>query len=143
MAEPIVLDPKDDVAILTAKAGAGDDPLGLGTSLDASVAQGHKVARHGLAKGAAIRKFGQIIGYATADISAGEHVHSHNCAIGDHDRGYEIGADLEAAKAAVAPQKPMTFQGYRREDGRVGTRNYIALCATVNCSATVIRKAAD
>ncbi len=143
MAEPIVLDPKDDVAILTAKAGAGDDPLGLGAPLGGPVAQGHKVARHALGKGAAIRKFGQIIGYATADIAAGEHVHSHNCAIGDHDRGYEIGADLKAAMAAVTPQKPMTFQGYRREDGRVGTRNYIALCATVNCSATVIRKAAD
>ena len=143
MSEPIVLDPRDDVAILTAKAAVGYDPWGLGAPLDAPVPQGHKVARHPLAKGAAIRKFGQIIGYGTADIAAGDHVHSHNCAVGDHDRGYEFGADLAAAKAAVAPQKPLTFQGYRRDDGRVGTRNYIALCATVNCSATVIRKAAD
>jgi altronate hydrolase len=70
-------------------------------------------------------------------------VHSHNCAIGDHDIDYRIGADLDAARAAIPAMPPATFMGYRRASGQAGTRNYIALCATVNCSATVIRRAAD
>lgn len=129
MPDPILLHPSDDVVILTAKEGG--------------VPAGHKLARHALAQGRPIRKFGQIIGYATQDIDAGEHVHSHNCAIGAHDRDYAAGADLEAARAAIPEAAPATFRGYRRADGRVGTRNYIALCATVNCSATVIRQAAE
>ncbi len=129
MSEPIVLHPSDDVAILTEKREG--------------IAAGHKLARHKIETGAPIRKFGQIIGYATQPIAAGEHVHSHNCAVGEHDRSYEAGVDLAAAQAAVAPQPPAEFMGYRRTDGRIGTRNYIALCATVNCSATVIRQAAE
>jgi altronate hydrolase len=88
-------------------------------------------------------KFGQVIGYATRPIAPGEHVHTHNCGFGAHDQDYRIGADLEAARAAVPRVAPATFQGYRRGNGQVGTRNMIAVCATVNCSATVIRRAAD
>ncbi|KAA9009397.1 UxaA family hydrolase [Histidinibacterium aquaticum] len=143
MSEPIVLDDADDVAILTTKAAEGDRPLGRGTPLAAPVQPGHKVARRTIARGAPIRKFGQVIGYATEEVPEGAHVHSHNCAIGAHDQDYAIGADLEAARAAIPDLPPRTFEGYAREDGRVGTRNMIALCATVNCSATVIRQAAD
>jgi altronate hydrolase len=84
-----------------------------------------------------------VIGYATQAIAAGEHVHTHNCAFGAHDQDYRIGADLEAARAAVPRVDTATFQGYRRANGQVGTRNMIAVCATVNCSATVIRRAAE
>jgi len=127
--DPILLHPADDVVILTERQG--------------TVPAGHKLARHAIADGAPIHKFGQIIGYATAPIVGGDHVHSHNCAIGDHDRAYSAGADLEAARAAIPRRAPASFRGYRRADGRIGTRNYIALCATVNCSATVIRHAAE
>lgn len=129
MPEPILLHSADDVVILTQKEG--------------SIAAGHKLARHAIATGAPIRKFGQIIGYASEDIAQGQHVHSHNCSIGAHDRAYEIGVDLEAAKRAVSAKEALSFQGYQRPDGQIGTRNYIALCATVNCSATVIRQAAE
>ena len=129
MPDPILLHPGDDVVILTEKRGA--------------IPAGHKLARHAIAAGRQIRKFGQIIGYATAEIPEGAHVHSHNCAIGAHDRAYAAGADLAAARAAIPVAPAATFRGYRRADGRIGTRNMIALCATVNCSATVIRQAAD
>jgi altronate hydrolase len=129
MPDPILLHPSDDVVILTAKQDG--------------VPAGHKLARHAVPPGAALRKFGQIIGYATQDIAAGEHVHTHNCAIGAHDRDYAAGVDLAAARAAIPVTPPATFRGFRRADGRIGTRNYIALCATVNCSATVIRQAAE
>ena len=141
--EPLVLHPADTVAILTARAPEGSRPLGLGVPLSAPVAAGHKIARTAIAQGGDIVKFGQIIGYATRPIEAGEHVHSHNCAFGAHDQDYHVGVDLAAAQAAIPRVETASFQGYRRANGQVGTRNMIAVCATVNCSATVIRRAAD
>ncbi|MDD7972233.1 UxaA family hydrolase [Roseinatronobacter alkalisoli] len=131
MSEPLILNPADTVAILTEKGVAS---------------AGHKVARQPMPKGAPVIKCGQVIGYATTDIEQGAHVHSHNCAFGAHGRDYSPGAGLEVARAALeihASAPAMQFQGYHRDGGQVGTRNYIALVATVNCSATVIRRAAD
>lgn len=127
--EPILLHPDDDVLILTARRGP--------------VPMGHKIARHALTAGAPVRKFGQVIGNATAPIALGAHVHSHNLAMAEPDRDYRAGADLARAQAAIRPAPPARFQGYRRADGRVGTRNHVALVATVNCSASVIRLAAE
>lgn len=143
MPEPIVLSPKDNVAILAEKAAAGSQPVGQGAPLERALQQGHKIARQPIAKGQPVFKFGQIIGYATTDIEIGDQVHSQNCAIGDHDQDYKIGADLDQARAAIPKIEPLTFKGYRRANGQVATRNYIAICATVNCSATVVRRAAD
>ena len=130
MPEPLILNPADNVAILTEKGVA---------------AAGHKIARSAISKGAEVVKYGQVIGYATEDIAAGAHVHSHNCVFGDHGRDYQPGAGLAAAQAGLAARKDpaFSFQGYRRSDGSVGTRNFLALVATVNCSATVIRRAAE
>lgn len=142
MPEPLILHVDDNIAVLTARAAAGDDPLRLGAPLAASISAGHKIARSDIPAGAKILKFGQYIGTATADIPAGAHVHSHNCTFADPQQTYEISVDLAQSEAAIPRVKPLTFQGYARADGRVGTRNYIALVATVNCSATVIRRAA-
>ncbi|MFN3275711.1 MAG: UxaA family hydrolase [Paracoccus sp. (in: a-proteobacteria)] len=130
MSEPLVLNPADTVAILTARGVAP---------------AGHKIARQAMAEGEAVVKYGQIIGYATQAIAGGEHVHSHNCAFGAHDRDYHPGAGLAAAQAALEARRgpDLIFQGYHRPGGQVGTRNFIALVATVNCSATVIRRAAE
>lgn len=130
MADPLVLHPADTVAILTAR---GIAPAG------------HKIALRAMAPGDPVVKYGQVIGYATAAIAPGDHVHSHNCAFGEHSRDYAPGAALPAARAALdgARGPGLTFMGYRRDDGSVGTRNFIALVATVNCSATVIRRAAE
>lgn len=141
--QPLILSPADNVAILTARAAPGTRPLDLGAPLEAPVMSGHKIAREDIATGAPITKFGQIIGYATRPIAAGEHVHSHNCEFGAHDQEYHVGADLDAARAAIPQVEPATFMGYRRPGGQAGTRNMIAVCATVNCSATVIRRAAE
>lgn len=140
---PLVLHPSDNVAILTARAPQGSRPLGLGDGLASPVASGHKIAREPIPEGGSIVKFGQVIGYATQPIAPGEHIHSHNCEFGAHDQEYKIGVDLEGARAAIPQVETATFQGYRRANGQVGTRNMIAVCATVNCSATVIRRAAE
>ncbi len=143
MFEPLILHPNDNVAVVTERAVQGDDPLGLGVVLPAPVSAGHKIARVQIATGQPVVKFGQFIGTATADIKAGEHVHSQNCAFSNPAKDYAIGADLALAQQAIPNAAPLTFQGYARGDGRVGTRNYIALVATVNCSATVIKRAAS
>jgi altronate hydrolase len=142
MQKPIILNPADNVAILVERAPAGATPLGHGGQLAQAVPGGHKLARRPILRGQAVLKFGQIIGHASADIAEGAHVHVQNCAFSDHDRDYAVGADLAAARAAIPAMDARFFDGFRRAGGQVGTRNYIALCATVNCSATVIRRAA-
>jgi altronate hydrolase len=132
----------DNVMVLTKFSGAGSRPLGHGAALEKLVPSGHKIATVGIAEGQPVLKFGQVIGYASRDIEAGEQVHTHNCAMGAHDQNYRIGEDFRPIE--FAPEaKRLTFDGYRRSDGQAGTRNFIALCATVNCSATVVRRIAD
>ena len=102
------------------------------------VPRGHKMAVAPIDKGEPIRKFGQVIGFASEPIRPGEHVHTHNCAFAAFERDYAYAA--EAKPDDVLPlEKRATFQGYRRADGRVGTRNYIAILTSVNCSASVAR----
>jgi len=103
---------------------------------------GHKIATAPMAKGAAVVKFGQPIGLATVDIAVGEHVHSHNCAYRDDLEHMPFGGE----RALPAMPARTTFQGYKRPNGQVGTRNFIGIISTVNCSATVcaaIAKAAN
>lgn len=140
---PLILHPDDTVVVLPNRADAGHDILGSGHFLSKPVSAGHKLARVDHKAGDRVYKFGQIIGTATQEIGTGEHIHSHNCAFSGHDDAYEIGADLERAAAAVPEMGSRSFRGFRRDNGQVGTRNFIALCATVNCSATVVRKAAQ
>jgi altronate hydrolase len=87
-----------------------------------------------------VRRYNQIIGFASRPIAAGEHVHTHNLAMGDFERDYAFGADVKPTRLV---EPPATFDGIVRADGRVATRNYIGLLSTVNCSATVVRGIAD
>ena len=104
---------------------------------------GHKVAAHDIAIGAPIRRYNQIIGFASKPIQAGEHVHVHNCTIGEEKGGftrdYAFCADVQPERAKRSAQ----FMGYQRKNGRVATRNYIGILSSVNCSATVVRAIAD
>lgn len=97
---------------------------------------GHKMAIRPIARGEAVFKFGQPMGYATADILPGDWVHSQNVAIDVLNQNYEFGT---AVRELPKPGDQRTFQGYRRPDGRAATRNYIAVVTTVNCSATSAR----
>ena len=101
-----------------------------------SVPEGHKVALRQIHAGDAIIKYGHVIGYASLDIQVGEHVHTHNVVAGENASEHQI--CLDAKKADVVPETARpTFEGYKRTNGRVGTRNYIAILSSVNCSATV------
>jgi len=104
------------------------------------IASGHKVALAPIARGAAVLKYGQSIGIATADIAPGEHVHVHNVGMAASSHGHSAGAGYRPT--ASAPEA-LTFDGFVRPDGRVATRNYLGVIASVNCSATVCRHIAD
>ena len=135
----IRLHPADNVAIARAAIPAGASLDGAGLRAVQDIPAAHKVALSAVAPGAAVYRYGQIIGLATAPIAPGEHVHGHSLAMASFERDYAFGA---AVTPVVAPAEPRTFMGIRRTDGRVATRNYIAVISTVNCSATVAKKVA-
>ena len=106
------------------------------------VPRGHKLASAPIAAGEPVRKFGQIIGFATAPIAAGEWVHEHNLAMQEFARDYHFAED--AREEALLPDSGRaSFEGYRRKDGKAGTRNYLGILTSVNCSASAARFIAE
>ena len=133
----IRLNPADDVVIARVELAAGTRLLNEGgIEVAARIPAGHKVAARAVRSGAPVRRYNQIIGFATREIAPGEHVHVHNLAMGEFQRDYAFCADAKPLEPVSAPA---TFQGIVRQDGRVATRNYIGLLTSVNCSATVAR----
>jgi altronate hydrolase len=134
----VVLRPEDDVAIAKRELTAGmileDGPARIEVRQD--IKPGHKVARRTVAAGRPVRRYGQIIGFATQDIGVGDHVHTQNLGIGELQREYEFCTDVRPVEF-YSPEQMRYFDGFKREDGRVGTRNYLAILSTVNCSASV------
>lgn len=127
--------PLDSVAVALAPLARGEVAAGL--ELADAIPAGHKFALRPMAAGEAVIKLGQAIGVASEAILAGRHVHDHNLAFaGSADRS-AIGTDIRAVASHFA-----RFNGYVRADGRVGTRNYIGVLTSVNCSATVARRIA-
>jgi altronate hydrolase len=98
------------------------------------IPSGHKVALVELAPGQELCRYGQIIGFATQTIQPGEHVHTHNLGLQDFARDYAIAVEAQPVDYIPASER-RTFRGYRRANGQVGTRNYIAVIGTANCSA--------
>ncbi|MEM9814643.1 MAG: UxaA family hydrolase, partial [Pseudomonadota bacterium] len=103
---------------------------------------GHKIASRAIARGEPVRKYAQVIGLAREDIAEGAHVHTHNLDFRMTPGIYEYATDLRPV-APVAETARDTFMGYRRDNGAVGTRNFIAILTSVNCSATAARRIAD
>ncbi|HQU48119.1 MAG TPA: altronate dehydratase family protein [Casimicrobiaceae bacterium] len=136
----IRLHPDDDVVIARQQLVGGTRLLDENVTVAGLVPPAHKVATHAIAKGAPVRRYNQVIGFASRDIAAGEHVHLHNLAMGTFDRDYAFCADVRPTRYVDAPA---TFRGIVRPDGRVATRNYLGVLSTVNCSATVARAIAD
>ena len=135
--ELIKLDPADSVGIAQSALPKGASLNGVETS--AAIPAGHKVALTPIAKGTPVIKYAQKIGLASADIAPGDHVHTHNLAFTAVSEAYEFGTNLRPVTAAA----PDTFMGFDRGNGQVGTRNYIGIVTSVNCSATAARMIAD
>ena len=131
----------DDVLIARAQLVGGATVEGV--TVKGLIPAGHKVATRAIATGEAVRRYNQIIGFASKPIAAGEHVHTHNLDMGpdkgNFERDYAFGADVKPEPTRLAA----TFMGIKRPDGRVATRNYIGVLTSVNCSATAARAIAD
>src|SRR4029079_14509385 len=101
----------------------------------------HTLALRGIIPCQPLRRYGQVIGFATRPIAPGDHVHSHNLAVGDMQLDYEFGTRVRPV-ALVPEAERRTFMGYRRASGRAGTRNPVVLINTVNCAAHTVRQIA-
>ena len=133
----IILHPNDDVGICRIQLIGGAVVSGL--SIKGLIPAGHKVARRAIAAGETVRRYNQIIGFAAKAIQPGEHVHTHNLVMGEFDREYDFGRDVKQETTKLDAE----FMGIKRVTGQVGTRNYIGILSSVNCSATVARAIAD
>jgi len=134
------LNPADNVIVSVDPILPG--AVAEGITAISRVPKGHKMATAAIRLGEPVLKFGQIIGFATADIRAGEHVHTHNCGVHEFSRDYHF-AEAAQPEHVLPEAERRTFQGYRRKNGKVGTRNYIGILTSVNCSASVARFIAD
>ena len=142
MTQPTVirLHANDDVLIAARQLVPGTTIVSENVTVRDLIPPGHKMAVHDLKAGEAVRRYNQIIGFAKADIAAGQHIHSHNLGMGEFERDYGIGQPVQELPKVA---RPATFMGYKRPNGKVGTRNYIAVISSVNCSATVTRAIAN
>jgi altronate hydrolase len=130
----------DNVVIARHQLLGGTLLPGEGVKVSGLIPPGHKVAVRAVAQGEAVRRYNQIIGTAKSAIAPGQHVHSHNLEFSHFARDYAVGL---GAQPTAYVDRPATFQGIRRADGRIATRNYVGVLTSVNCSATVARAIAD
>jgi altronate hydrolase len=144
----IHLRPSDNIAVAARPIPGGTELEFDGRSITppGPIRLGHKFAVRSIKEGEAVLKYGQIIGFAGRDIAIGEHVHVHNVKLGKFDRDYAYAT--ETPKPLPPPAEYRTFMGYDRGPGRpdhlrYGTRNYIAIISTVNCSAATSKYVAE
>lgn len=131
----ILLHPQDNVAVARLSLPAGHRVVVPGAEMTVltSIPMGHKLALRLIRTGESVLRYGERIGRAKIDIEPGAHVHTHNVAFEELDQNYEFPTGDIALPAP--PVHMPVFMGYQREDGRVGTRNYIAVVAASNCAA--------
>ena len=140
----ILLHDTDNVAVLKRAVRNGDELVegSLSLRVGEDIGRGHKIAIMDIPDGTPVRKYGQVIGFAHGRIAAGAHVHTHNLAMKDFRRDYAFCEEARPVEY-YPPERTRYFQGYARPGGRAGTRNYIAIISTVNCSASVCCQVRD
>jgi len=134
----------DNVAVAKRMLRAGTELINGSIQVTAAkdIPPGHKISLSEIPSGEPVRKYGQVIGFANERIAPGDHVHTHNLAMKDFGRDYQFCADARPVNYYPAEQM-RSFDGYLRPNGRVGTRNYLAIISSVNCSASVSHYVAD
>jgi altronate hydrolase len=143
-AKPITirLNAADNVVVARTDILPGTEIPGEGVLALAQIPAGHKIATAPIGAGEAIRKYNQIIGFAIQDVAPGGHLHVQNMEMQTFERDYAHSTEARATEF-VPLGNQATFQGYRRHNGKVATRNYIGVLTSVNCSATVARYIAE
>ncbi|MCY0148615.1 altronate dehydratase family protein [Hoeflea sp. G2-23] len=138
--QTIRLNPHDNVIIALKDLASGAAVSGLDVPLVEFVARGHKIASRPIAEGEKVIRYGQTIGVASHAIGAGAHVHVHNLGMGGHTEAQEFSTEV---RPLPVPAEKRHFMGYHRADGSVGTRNYLGILTSVNCSGSVARFIAE
>jgi len=141
-ASPLIrLHANDNVLVAKTALALGQALPEIDARARAQVPAGHKIAACRIASGERIIKYDTVIGIAARDIEAGDHVHAHNLTLVDFERDPAFGQDVRPVEYVTDAERA-TFMGFVRPDGRVGTRNFIGILSSVNCSATVIKNIA-
>jgi altronate hydrolase len=135
--QTVRLHPSDNVVVAASRLAKGDMLAAEHLALAEPVSPGHKIAAAAIRKGEPVRKYGQVIGAATADIAPGAWVHTHNMTLS------ELRGEAIAPLRRNLPEPARSFMGFHRANGKVGVRNYIGVLTSVNCSATVARHIAE
>jgi altronate hydrolase len=136
------LRPQDNIAVAARHLPEGTEIQfdGQVLTLPRRIGMGHKIALRHIRAGEAVLKYGQIIGFAGSDIAPGSWVHVHNVRADDFERDYAFCRDVPTPPE---PAEPRSWMGFDRGDGRYGTRNYVAIISTVNCSASTSKYIAE
>ena len=138
----IRLHPNDNIVVARVDMTIGTDVPSENMVCKSQVPAGYKIASRKILKGEPILKYAVTVGFANTDIEPGYMVHSHNTEFREFDRDYAHASEFKPVEM-IPESERATFQGYVRANGRVGTRNFIGILSTVNCSATVVNKIAD
>ncbi|HWI80764.1 altronate dehydratase family protein [Ramlibacter sp.] len=140
---PVIrLHPNDNIVVARLDMGIGTEVPAERFVSRSQTPAGYKIAARRIARGEPILKYNTTVGFASADIEPGAMVHSHNTEFREFDRDYAHATEFEPVQLLPESGRA-TFAGYLRENGQVGTRNFIGILSTVNCSATVVKKIAE
>jgi len=143
LAGPIIrLHPNDNIVVARVDIGIGTEVPSENFTSRSQVPAGYKIAAQKILNGEPILKYNVTVGFANTNIEAGTMVHSHNTEFREFDRDYAYATEYQPTQLLPESERA-TFQGYVRPNGKVGTRNFIGILSTVNCSATVVNKIAD
>ena len=132
----------DNIVVARVDVAIGTPVPGEHFTSRSQVPAGYKIAARRIAKGEPVLKYNITVGFANTDIEPGTMVHSHNTEFREFDRDYAHASEFKPV-VLLPESERATFQGYVRPNGQVGTRNFIGLLSTVNCSATVVKKIAE
>jgi len=140
---PVIrLHPQDNIVVARVDVAIGTEVPAENFVSRSQTPAGYKIAARRIARGEPILKYNTTVGFANADIEPGTMVHSHNTEFREFDRDYAHATEYRPVELLPDAQRA-TFRGFVRANGQVGTRNYIGILSTVNCSATVVKKIAE
>ena len=138
--EPLAIRLHENDNVITAKGNIGLNSLiGGSISTNQRIPIGHKIATKNIVSGEEIIKYNNIIGVAKENIRIGDHVHVHNTGMAEWKKDYQFSQGCNSIDFLPESERA-TFMGYKRDGGKVGTRNFIGIISSVNCSATVCKK---
>ena len=133
---PVIrLDENDNAVVARVDIPKGTVVASEGVTALHDIPMGHKIATRAIGRGDPVLKYNTVIGFAGSDIAPGTWLHTHNVLMDEIQKDYRFGRDYVAAELLPEDERA-TFMGFRRADGRVGTRNYLGIFITVNCAAS-------